>query len=317
MKNSIRSVKITKSSSYLPSRVVSNYELSQKNLQPPEWAFDNLGIKNRHVCAPGELASDMAVACIQNMFKKNAAPKLSDIDMLILATSSPDQQAPSTATITLNKLEANGIPSFDIAAVCSGFLLALITGAQYIKAGMYDRVLVVGTDCFSKSTDWNRKDSVFFGDGAGAVLLEASWDDSCVFESSILSDITGVANFEIPKDSSFFEMDGKEVFKSASSLVPSAISNVLKTTGLNSSDIDIVIPHQPSIKLLQSIATSAEIPFSKFHTNMDSVANTVSGTIPIALCDAVEKEKINTGDTVLFVSAGAGMIAAAVIMTWV
>ncbi|WP_434652292.1 ketoacyl-ACP synthase III [Pseudomonas sp. R3-56] len=316
MKYKGRGVKITKFSSYLPSRTVSNMELSKKNKQHPEWAFDNLGIKSRHISAPNELASDMAAACIKNMFQNKSDTLLSSVDLLILATSSPDQQAPSTATITLSKLEANGIPSFDIAAVCSGFVVGLITGAQYIKSGMYDCVLVVGADCFSKSTDWNRKDSVFFGDGAGAVLLEASWDEASVFESSMLSDVTGVAHFEIPKNSSFFEMDGKQVFKSASSLVPSAIERVLKNAGLHPSDIDIVIPHQPSIKLLQSIAISAGIPFSKFHTNMESVANTVSGTVPIALCDATAKEKINSGDTVLFLSAGAGMIAAAAVMTW-
>jgi 3-oxoacyl-[acyl-carrier-protein] synthase-3 len=316
MQHKTRSVRIANFGSYLPTSIASNEELSEKNKQSPDWALKNIGIQSRHISAPNELASDMAASCIRNMFSGHSGTALADVDLLILATASPDQQAPSTATITLNKLEASGIPSFDIAAVCSGFLIGLITAAQYIQAGMYDRILVVGADCFTKVTDWSRKDSIFFGDGAGAVLLEGSWDEAYKFQSSMVSDTTGVGNFEIPRNSIFFEMDGKEVYRSASSLVPLAIDQVLKSAGLSPSDIDIVIPHQPSIKLLQTIASSVGIPFSKFHTNMNSVANTVSGTIPIALYDAVRNEKINIGDTILFLSAGAGMIAAAAVMTW-
>ncbi len=253
-----------------------------------------------------------------------------DIDLIIVATSTPDRLAPSTACFVQDKLKAYNAVAFDISAVCSGFLYAMSVGSQFIASGVYDNVLVIGADTFSKITNWNKRDCVFFGDGAGAAILSTANIMEGFLAYRLYSDGRGKYNFTIPAGGSenpatkktienklhYFNMNGKEVFNTAIKVLPEAILQVLKDTGLTVDDIDYMIPHQPSIGILKKTAEIIGLPFEKVMTNMDKYANTSGGTIPILLDELNNKKIIKKGDIILFAAVGAGWTWGASIIKW-
>jgi 3-oxoacyl-[acyl-carrier-protein] synthase-3 len=329
MKQLVRNVKIIGTGSYTPEKVFTNEYLSGILATTPEWIEENLGIKERRVAGDDEFTSDLASkAAIKAI--ENAGLNKDDIDLIIVATATADRMAPSTAAIVQDKIEAYNAVAFDISAVCSGFLYAMSVASQFIASGVYDNVLVIGADTFSKITDWTRRDAVFFGDGAGAAVLSHANASEGFLAFRLYTNGRGKWNFTIPAGGSempatettvkdklhYFQMNGRAVYETATDVLPKAIEQVLNDTGLTISDIDLMVPHQPSIKILQKTAELIGLPFEKVMTNMDKYANTSGGTIPILLDELNRSGKIKKGDVILFAAVGSGWTYGASIIKW-
>jgi len=303
--------------SYAPENVVKNdfFESVGSN---DAWIQKNLGIKERRI-STGETTSDLAAMAGKEAIK-NAGLEPQDIELIILATATPDKLAPSCACFVQEKIKAFNAVAFDISAVCSGALFATTTAVQFIKAGMYKNVLVIGADTFSNITDWNRRDAVFFGDGAGAIVISHTTEDKGFIDFSLHTDGRGKDCWNIPAGGSltpttpetldkglqYFQMDGPAVFQTAIKVVPESINELLKKNQLEIQAIDYLIPHQPSVRILEEIAQRISLPWEKVMTNMDRYANTSGGTIPIMLDETVKKGLLQKGNLVLFAAVGAG-----------
>jgi len=329
MKQMIRNVKLIGTGSYVPDKIITNEYLETIVETSDKWIQENLGIRERRIAAPDEATSDLAAqASIRAI--ENANLTTEDIDLIIVATSTPDRLAPSTACIVQDKIKAYNSVCFDLAAVCSGFLFAASAAAQYIASGVYNNVLVVGADVFSRITDWRKRECVFFGDGAGAAVLSHGSSNEGFLAFRLYSDGRGKWNFTVPYGGSerrvtkeniddglqYFQMNGKAVYETATDVLPKAINQVLKDTGISISDIDFMIPHQPSIRILQETARKVGLPFERVMTNMDRYANTSGGTIPILLDEVNKAGKLEEGDLILFVSIGSGWTWGASILKW-
>ena len=328
MKQLVRNVKIIGTGSYTPENIITNEYLESIIPTDSKWIYENLGIKERRVAHINQTTSDLAYNA-GKIAIKNANITSDDIDLIIVATATPDRKAPSTAAIVQNKLNAKNAAAFDLNAVCSGFLFGMSVASQYIASGVYNYVLVIGADTFSKITDWTKRDAVFFGDGAGAVVLSAANINEGFLAYRLytytLEDMYG---FTIPGGGSetpiqqnniqdqYFKMNGSSVYKNATIALPKAINQVLEDTKLSINDIDFMIPHQPSIKILQKTAEIIGLPFEKVMTNMDKYANTSGGTIPILLDEVYQSGKITNGSIILFAAVGSGWTYGASIIKW-
>jgi 3-oxoacyl-[acyl-carrier-protein] synthase III len=330
MRQLVRNVKIIGTGSYTPEKIYTNKYLETIIHTSDEWIKDNLGIHERRIASDNQATSDLAAeAGIKAI--NNAKLKVDDIDLIIVATATPDRKAPSTAAIVQDKIKAYNAAAFDISAVCSGFLFAMSVASQYIASGVYNHVLVIGADKFSSIIDWTRRDAVFFGDGAGAAVLSSAnvtagflayrlYTDSSVNKYGFTIPAGGS---EIPftqdvldKRLEYFQMDGRAVFESATKVLPKAINQVLEDTGLSIAEIDLMIPHQPSIKILKKTAEIIGLPFEKVMTNMDKYANTSGASIPILLDETNRAGKIKQGDNILFAAVGSGWTYGAAIIKW-
>lgn len=331
MKQIVRKVKIIGTGSYVPETAYTNKYLETRVETSDEWIFENLGIRERRIAAGDQCTSDLAAAAARRAVE-NAGIPMETIDLIIVCTATPDRLAPSTACIVQDKLEAYNAVAFDIAAVCSGFMYGLSIGSQFIAAGVYDHVLVIGADTFSRITDWNRRDCVFFGDGAGAAVLthtDGNHDEGFL-AFRLYSDGRGKWNFTVPAGGSempasehtiaeglhFFQMNGRAVYETGTKVLPYAILQVLEDTGLKVDDIDFLIPHQPSIAILKKTAEILGIPFAKVFTNMDRYANTSGGTIPILLDEVNRAGKLTKGKVIVFAAVGSGWTWGASIIKW-
>lgn len=330
MKQLVRNVKIIGTGSYTPEKTYKNEYLETILETSSAWIYENLGIHERRIAADNECTSDLAAkAAIKAI--SDAKLKPDDIDLIIVCTATPDRLAPSTACIVQEKIQAFNAVAFDIAAVCSGFLYGMSVASQFIAAGVYDNVLVIGADTFSRITNWKRRDAVFFGDGAGAAVLSNGIDQEGFLAFRLYSDGRGKWNFTIPAGGSeipaskesldnglhFFQMNGKAVYETGIKVLPMAINQVLADTGFTIDDIDYLIPHQPSIKILQKTAEIIGLPFEKVMTNMDKYANTSGGTIPILLDEVNKSGKLKKGNVILFAAVGSGWTYGASILKWV
>ena len=329
MKQLVRNVKILGTGSFVPPMVYTNKDLESMVKTNDAWIQENLGIKERHISGKGIATSDLAAEAGINAIEDSGL-KPEDIDLIIVATATPDRLAPSTACIVQDKIQAFNAVAFDISAVCSGFLYGMSVATQFIAAGVYDNVLVIGADTFSKITDWNRRDCVFFGDGAGAAVFTSSNVTEGFLAFRLYSDGRGKWNFTIPAGGSekpaststladgshFFEMNGRAVYETGTKVLPKAINQVLSDTGLGISDIDFMIPHQPSIRILKKTADIIGLPWEKVMTNMDKYANTSGGTIPILLDEVNKQGKIKNGHTIIFAAVGSGWTYGASILRW-
>ena len=329
MKQLIRNVKIVGTGSASPEIVYSNEYLETLVETSGEWVYKNLGIKERRVAAANECTSDFATLAGQRALE-NAGITAEQVDLIIVATATPDRLAPSTGAIVQDKLEARNAVAFDISAVCSGFLYAMSVASQFIAAGVYDRVLVIGADTFSKITDWNRRDCVFFGDGAGAAVMTHCTESGGFLAFRLYTDGRGKWNFTVPAGGSempateetvkqglhTFQMNGRAVYETGTKVLPIAINQVLADTSLTIADIDYLIPHQPSIRMLEKTAEIIGLPREKLMTNMDRYANTSGGTIPILLDEVNRAGKLQPGNKILFAAVGAGWTYGAAILHW-
>jgi len=329
MKQLTRNVRIVGTGSYAPETVYTNEYLESISPTSALWVLENLGIRERRVAAEGQTTSDLAAqAALKAIDGAGLSPD--DIDLIIVATATPDRLAPSTAAIVQDKIKAYNSVAFDLAAVCSGFLFSMSTAAQFIATGIYNNALVIGADTFSKIIDWSRRDCVFFGDGAGAAVLTHTDSDSGFLAFRLYTDGRGKWNFTIPGGGSefpisqenldsgkrYFQMYGKAVYETAVQVLPKSINQVLKDTGLTIDDVDYMIPHQPSIRILKDTADIIGLPFEKVLTNMDRYANTSGGTIPILLDEANQAGKLKPGNLILFAAVGAGWTYGASLIRW-
>jgi 3-oxoacyl-[acyl-carrier-protein] synthase-3 len=325
----MRSAKIIGTGSYTPKKIYTNAYLEEIVQTNDAWIQKNLGIKERRIAEKDEATSDLAAKAGLNAIE-NAGLSKNDIDLIIVATATPDRLAPSTAAIVQDKIEAYNSFVFDISAVCSGFLYSMSVASQYIATAAYDNVLVIGADTFSKITDWNRRDAVFFGDGAGAAIISHGNSKEGFLSFRLYSDGRGKWNFTVPAGGSeipasqetindgshYFQMNGKAVYDTATLVLPKAINQVLDDAGLNIEDIDLMIPHQPSIRILKKTAEIVGLPFKKVMTNMDKYANTSGGTIPILLDETNRSNLIKKGNNILFSAVGSGWTYGASILKW-
>lgn len=329
MKQLIRNVKIIGTGSYVPETIYTNEYLETIISTKAKWIEENLGIKERRIASANQATSDLAMEAGLEAIK-NSGLSIDDIDLIIVATATPDRLAPSTASIVQDKLKAYNAVAFDISAVCSGFLYSMSIASQFIASGTYNNVLIIGADTFSRITDWKRRDAVFFGDGAGAAILSHGEENEGFLSFRLYTDGRGRENFTVKAGGSempasintvnsgnhYFEMNGSEVYKTAIVVLPQAINQVLEDAGLTINDIDLMIPHQPSIRILEKTAEIIGLPWEKVMTNMDKYANTSGGTIPILLDEVNRSGRLKKGDTLLFAAVGSGWTYGASILKW-
>ena len=303
--------------SYAPKNIVPNAYFDRVGSNDA-WIQERLGIKERRI-AQDETTSDLAAHAARNALEM-ANMDASELALIVLATATPDRPAPASACMVQQKIGAHNAAGFDIAAVCSGALFALTTACQFIESGMYRNVMVIGADTFSNIIDWNRRDSVFFGDGAGALLLSATEEDRGFIGFDLNTDGSGRDGFTVPAGGSerptseatlaqglhCFQMDGPAVFNTAVKAVPESIGTLLQNTGVSIDDITCMLPHQPSIKILEEVARRIGLPWNKVRTNMDRYANTSGGTIPIVFDETWRSEEFQPGDHLLLAAVGAG-----------
>ena len=322
-----RYARIIGTGSYLPPRRLTNNdlaaELAQRGLETSdEWIVERTGIRARHFAAPDVTSSDLALEASKNAIEA-AGITAQDIDLIIVATSTPDMVFPSTAAILQNKLGiTNGCPSFDVQAVCSGFVYALTVADAMIQAGTAKRVLVVGSEVFSRILDFNdRTTCVLFGDGAGAVVLEAS-DEPGILATELHADGSHVGILCVPGNVSggqilgdpLLKMDGQAVFKLAVGLLDKAARATLEKAGMTDADIDWLIPHQANIRIMQSTARKLKLSMDKVVVTVDQHGNTSAASIPLALDHAVRNGQVKKGQNVLLEGVGGGFTWGAVLI---
>ena len=311
-----RNVRILSTGSYVPEKILTNQDLERMAPTSASWVEENLGIKERHIAAEGEFTSDLAsAAALDAINRGNLNPE--DIELIIVATATPDRKAPSTACLVHEKIPIRHCcPAFDIGAVCSGFLYGMTIAAQFIQAGQYRKVLVIGADTFSKITDWNSRDSVFFGDGAGAVVMQRTEEPTAFFASEIYANGAGKDNFTVFPNDLHFTMNGKAVYETGSSVLPEAIQSLLRKHGFSIEDVSLVIPHQPSVRLLRKTAEVLGLPLAKMKMNMSRYANTAGATVPLLLDQTNKAGEIRCGDLLVFAAVGAGWTWGASLYRW-
>ena len=322
-----RYARITGTGSYLPPRRLTNNdlaaELAQRGLETSdEWIVERTGIRARHFAAPDVASSDLALEASRKAIEA-AGLAAQDIDLIIVATSTPDMVFPSTAAILQNKLGiTNGCPAFDVQAVCSGFVYALTVADSMIQSGAAKRVLVVGSEVFSRILDFNdRTTCVLFGDGAGAVVLEAS-ETPGILASDLHADGKHVDILCVPGNVSggqvlgdpVLKMDGQAVFKLAVSVLDKAARSALEKAGLTDADIDWLIPHQANIRIMQSTARKLKMSMDKVVVTVDQHGNTSAASIPLALDHAVRSGQVKKGETLLLEGVGGGFTWGAVLL---
>jgi 3-oxoacyl-[acyl-carrier-protein] synthase-3 len=320
--------RITGTGSYLPPRRLTNAdlvaELGAKGVETSDaWIVERTGIEARHFVAEGVYASDLAFEAAKNALQA-AGCTAADIDLIIVATSTPDMVFPSTACMVQNKLGANGGAAFDVQAVCSGFVYALTVADSLIRTGTAQRALVIGAEVFSRILDFNdRTTCVLFGDGAGAVVLEAS-DVPGILASDLHADGKHVDILCVPGHVSggsvmgdpLLKMDGQAVFKLAVGVLAECAHAVLNKASLTAADIDWLIPHQANIRIMQSTAKRLKLPMEKVVVTVNQHGNTSAASIPLALDSAVRSGRVKLGDTLLLEGVGGGFTWGAVLLNW-
>ena len=297
-------VTIIGTGSYLPNRIVSNSEICKNIDTTTDWVEQKLGILERRMVeteTTADLAYNAALLALES-----ANVDKEELDLIMVVTSSPDQISPSTACVLHNKLEIKrNTPSFDINAVCAGFVYAMSFASTLISSGIYKKILIVASETYSKHTDINNRHCVFFGDGAGAVVLGSSEEGWMVSEISSNGNGSGMTGFKMPL-SEPFEMNGKEVWNQAVKVLPESIKVVLAEANVLPEEIKMLVPHQPSINILKIVAKEVGIPIEKVKTVMDKYGNIAGASIPIALDDAMKSNEIVYGDKILLSAVGAG-----------
>ncbi len=309
---------LTGTGSWLPEKILTNDDLAKIVDTSDEWIRTRTGIRQRHIAAEGELTSDLAIRAAERALEA-AGRDASDIDMILVATSTPDNTFPATATTVQAGLGiTHGGPAFDLQAVCSGFVYALATADSFIRSGAANRVLVIGAETFSRILDWSdRSTCVLFGDGAGAVVLEAEEGRGDISDRGILS--TRIHADGRQKDLLYVDggpsstqtvghlrMKGREVFRHAVVRIAEVMQEVMEETGIGPDDIALFVPHQANIRILEGTARKIGLDRDKVYITVDRHGNTSAASIPLALDEAVRKGRVGKGDLVLMEAMGGG-----------
>ena len=305
--------KIIATGSYLPEKILTNKDLEKTVDTSHEWIVERSGINQRHIAAQDELASDLATRAAQRAIE-TAGLSLSEIDLLIVATTTPDMVFPSTACIVQSKLGISGSPAFDVQAVCCGFVYALNIADLFIKSGQASNALVIGAEVYSRILDWNdRTTCVLFGDGAGAVVLSSS-EEPGILKTKLHADgsfrdklcVPGWVNAGEISGSPMVTMDGGAVFKFAVKVFEQTARELLDEANLSIDDVDWFIPHQANIRIMESTAKKLKLPREKLIATVDHHGNTSAASIPLALDEAVQAGKVTRGDLLLLEGVGGG-----------
>lgn len=302
--------RIAGTGSYLPKKILTNADLESMVDTTDEWIFSRTGIRERHIVAEDEFTSDLALHASRNAIEA-AGIQASDIDLIIVATTTPDKIFPSTAVILQRKLGIAGCPAFDIQAVCSGFVYAIATADNFIKSGAANCALVIGAESFSRIVDWtNRGNCILWGDGAGAVILQAS-EDQGVISTHLHADgnyekMLHVPRSEDPNGRDTVMMEGNGVFKVAVNTLDAIVDETLEANGMQKSDIDWLVPHQANIRILQATARKLDMSMDNVVVTVDQHGNTSAASIPLALDTAVRDGRIKRGEIILMEAFGGG-----------
>lgn len=305
-------VKILSVASAVPQQIVTNDDLAQKIDTSHEWIFTRTGIKERRIAKDEQTSDFAAQAAMLALEKANLSAE--QIDLIIVATSTPDFLMPSTACIVQQKIGAKKAAALDLIAACSGFVYGVNTGAQYIQTGMYNHVLVIGAETMSKVVDWeDRSTCVLFGDGAGAVVLTKSED-----ESDILSMDLGANGMlgDVLKIDPYMIMNGQEVFKFAVRIIPQSVKNLLQKANLNIEDIDHIVIHQANQRMVEPAAKRLGVSEQLFFMNVERYGNTSAASIPIALAEMDDKGLLQKGNHIIMIGFGGGLTWGSTLIRW-
>lgn len=324
------SVGISGIGSYVPDKVVTNDDLSKMVDTSHEWIVTRTGIEERRIAYQDMATSDLSTRAALNALE-DANLKPEEIDLIIVATVTSDYALPSTACIVQKNIGAVKAAAFDLNAGCTGFVYAMITGSNFIKAGIYKKVLVIGGETLSRIVNWRDKNTcVLFGDGAGACVLEACEEGYGIISSELGSDGDNYefliqpgggskepARIEsIAKDLHYIQMDGREVFKFAVRAMENSSIRALELANLDLEDLDFLVPHQANIRIIDSARKKLKLPEEKVYVNLNKYGNMSSASIPVALDEAIKKGKIKKGDNVLLVAFGAGLTWGSLVLRW-
>jgi 3-oxoacyl-[acyl-carrier-protein] synthase-3 len=317
-----RYARITGWGKYLPPKVLTNQDLERLVNTSDAWIMSRTGIRERRIAAADETASTMGIQAGRAALE-SAGLKPKDLNLVIVATCTPDYIFPACASLVQHSLGAKNAAAFDVNAACSGFIYALATACQFINSGAYQNILVVGSEVYSRILNWkDRSTCVLFGDGAGAVVIQGSDEPPGLLSFILGNDGSRANSIYAPGPCGttngpfVINMDGPQVFKFAVNIICLATRQAVKAAGLDLSDIELLVPHQANVRILKSAAKALELPPEKVFINVDRYGNTSSASIPIALCEAVEQGRLKEGDHIVLVGFGGGLSWAAMAIEW-
>jgi len=325
-----RYVGILGTGSYVPEKVITNHDIEKMIETTDQWIVERTGIRERRMAASNQATSDLATEAARRALE-DAGVQPEEIELIIVGTASPDMLFPSTACLVQKNLKAVNAAAFDLTAACAGFVYGLVTGSQFIKTGLYNKVLVIGAETLSRITDpEDRNTAAIFADGAGAAVLGATSPGFGLLGVNLGADGSGGDLLKVPAGGSrlpasldtvskrqhYIYMNGKEVFKFAVKIMGDASIRALEQAKLTKKDVDCFIPHQANIRIIQSAAKRLDLPMEKVVVNVDKYGNTSAASIPVALDEAARSGRIKMGDTVLLVGFGGGLTWAASVIKW-
>ena len=315
---------------YAPPRIMTNDELATMVETSDEWIVSRTGIRERRIAGPDETTTSLSVNAARDALAV-AGVDAADLDLVIVATCSPDYPLPATSVTVATALGATRAAGFDLQAACSGFLYGLATGNSFIRSGMYRNVLVIGVEILSRFLNWkDRNTCVLFGDGAGAVLLQASEQPGGLIGFNLFSDGTGYEGIIVPAGGSvcpaspqtsadglhFIQMAGREVYKYATRQLADSALAALRDAGIGVGEVDQFVFHQANLRIIENVERQLDIPPEKVYVNIEKYGNTSAASVPMALVEAVAAGQIKPGDRVLMVAFGAGYTAGAAVLEW-
>ncbi len=325
-----RYARITGWGKSVPQRILTNHDLEQMVDTSDEWIVTRTGIRERRIAGPDETTATMSVdSCRKALEVAGVSPE--DVDLIIVATSTPDYLCPPVSSIVQHQLGATRAGAFTLGAGCTGFVYGLVTASQFIETGLLNRVLVVGVEKLSAAVDWtDRSTCVLFGDGGAAVLVEASEQPTGILSCELGSDgsdwdalfypgggcVKPFSEEVLRNREHYLRMDGRRVFKFATRKMTESVINVVRASGLTWDDIELLIPHQANARIIEMAVQRLGIAPEKVVVNVDRYGNTSAASIPLALCDALEEGRLRSGDHVVLVGFGAGLTWAAAVLHW-
>jgi len=322
--------KISGVAGYVPPKVLTNADLEKMVATNDEWIRSRTGIRERHIAENGTASSHLATEAAKTLLAQTKTDPR-DIDMIIVASVTPDMMFPATACLVQDNIGAKKAWGFDLSAACSGFAYALTVGAQFVGSGAHKKVLVIGSDKMSSILDYtDRATCILFGDGAGAVLLEPASDGEGILDFEHDVDGSGGQFLYMPgggslhpataetveKKMHFVHQEGSQVFKYAARRMAEMSARLLERNGFTKDDLALLVPHQANLRIIRAAQERLGVDDSKVLVNIDSYANTTAGTIPLGLCDAVKQGRLHKGDLVLIVTVGAGYTTGGVLLRW-
>jgi 3-oxoacyl-[acyl-carrier-protein] synthase-3 len=316
---------------YLPERIMPNSELEELVDTSDEWIRARTGIGERRVAAPDETTCSLAVQAARRALDR-ARVEPADLDLIIVATCTPDySNMPATASLVQHALGASRAGAFDLNAVCSGFLYGLATGSQFVLTGVHKSVLVIGAEVFTRILDWqDRSTCVLFGDAAGAVVLQPTDEPGGLLSFVLGSDGSGACSLYVPAGGSrrpasietvqqrehYVKMQGREVFRFATRVVPESVLQALDQAGLTTDDVDLLIPHQANVRIIDAASRRLKLSDDVVFANVEHYGNTSAASIPVALCEALDEGRIHAGDKVVMSGFGAGLSWGTAVWQW-